>query len=138
MRLWICAAAVNGFVAVALGAYAAHGAGVGLAPEAVEWLRIGARYGAVHALALLAVAALAGGAAPGGAVVGARWLRLAGWGFLLGTVLFSGLLYGLGLTGWRPLGAVVPLGGLSFLVGWVALFAYGLGLRRAVGARGSA
>jgi uncharacterized membrane protein YgdD (TMEM256/DUF423 family) len=55
-------------------------------------------------------------------------LRLAGWGFLAGSVLFSGALYVMGVTGLRTLGPIVPLGGVLLMAGWVALFAYGLGL----------
>ncbi len=58
-------------------------------------------------------------------------LRLAGWGFLAGSLLFSGGLYVMGVTGLRALGPIVPVGGLLYLAGWVALFGYGLGLRGA-------
>ena len=58
-----------------------------------------------------------------------RSLRLAGWGFLVGTLLFSGALYVMGMTGLRALGMVVPVGGILLLGGWAALFAYGLGWR---------
>ena len=126
MRLWICAAALNGFLAVALGALAAHGL-KGRAPDDyIGWIETGETYGLAHGLALLGVALLAG---HGGGSQRALWI--AGWGFLLGTVLFSGTLYAMGLTGWRALGAVVPVGGVLFLIGWGALFAYGLGLGRA-------
>jgi uncharacterized membrane protein YgdD (TMEM256/DUF423 family) len=67
-----------------------------------------------HALALL-VLAVGGGNLPG------RWVRLSGWSFTLGILLFSGSLYALVLSGVRGLGAVTPFGGVSFLVGWAAL-----------------
>ncbi len=124
MRLWICAAAVNGFLAVALGAYAAHSLRGRVDPEIVGWVEIGADYGLAHALALLGVGLLAGRAARPRLT-----LRLAGWGFLAGTVLFSGVLYVMGVTSSRALGPIVPVGGLLYLAGWAALFAYGLGLR---------
>lgn len=73
-----------------------------------------ARYQMYHALGLLVVA-----------IAAARWpgslVRVSGWSFVAGTVLFSGSLYGLALTGVRWLGAVTPLGGLCFLVGWLCL-----------------
>ena len=125
MRLWICAAAVNGFVAVAVASFAAHGLGHEATPDVVRWLDTGARYQLIHALALLGVALLSGG--PGGS---ARALTVAGWGFLLGTVLFSGGLYLMALSRWRGLGAVVPVGGIGFLVGWAGLLGHGLGLSR--------
>ena len=128
MRLWICAAAVNGFLAVALGAMAAHGLRGRVDPEQIAWIETGSDYGMVHALALLGVALLVG-RAPGGQTPPARSLRLAGWGFLAGTLLFSGSLYVMGLTGLRALGAVVPVGGFLLLGGWAALFIHGWGLR---------
>ncbi len=123
MRLWISAAAVNGFLAVALGAYAAHGLGGGAEAEFVGWLEAGADTGLAHALALLGVGLLAGRTARPRLT-----LRLAGWGFLAGTLLFSGALYVMGVTGARALGPIVPVGGVLLMAGWVALFAYGLGL----------
>lgn len=78
-----------------------------------------ARYQMYHALALLAVAWAAGrrsGAA----------LQFSGWCFVIGTLLFSGSLYTLALSGVRWLGAITPLGGLAFLLGWLAL-AWGMG-----------
>ncbi len=124
MRLWISAAAANGFLAVALGAYAAHGLGGRAEAELVGWVEVGADYGLAHALALLGVGLLAGRTARPRLT-----LRLAGWDFLAGTVLFSGVLYVMGVTSLRALGPIVPVGGLLYLAGWVALFAYGLGLR---------
>ncbi len=124
MRLWIIAAAVNGFIAVAMGALAAHRLQHSLAVEALDWIETGARFGLAHGLALLGVGLLMGRA-----VGPSLALAIAGWGFLVGTVLFSGTLYVMGLMGWSALGAVVPFGGVGLLLGWGALFAYGLGLR---------
>ncbi len=128
MRLWICAAAINGLLAVALGAMAAHGLRGRVEPEQIAWIETGSDYGMAHGLALIGVALL-WGRAPGGLVPLPRSLRLAGWGFLLGTVLFSGALYVMGLTGLRALGAVVPVGGILLLGGWAPLFVHGWGLR---------
>ena len=122
MRLWICAAAVNGFLAVALGAHAAHSLLGRVEPERIAWIETGSDYGMAHGLALIGVALLWGQTPP-------RSLRLAGWGFLAGTVLFSGALYVMGMTGLRALGAVVPVGGVLLLGGWAALFVHGWGLR---------
>ena len=126
MRLWISAAAVNGFLAVALGAYAAHSLRGRAEAELVGWLEVGADYGLAHALALLGVGLLAGRTARP-----RMTLRLAGWGFLVGSVLFSGVLYVMGVTGSRALGPIVPVGGVLLMAGWAALFGYGLGLRGA-------
>jgi len=117
MRLWIAGGAVNGFLSVAMGALAAHALCNRVGAEALGWIETGARYGAIHALALLALAALA-------ARGGGRLLALAGWAFLGGTVLFSGSLYIMGVSGGRALAPLVPIGGLLFLVGWGLLVIY--------------
>ncbi len=124
MRLWICAAAVNGLLAVALGAHATHSLLGRVAAERIAWIETGADYGMAHGLALLGVALLWGRTpAP------PRSLGLAGWGFLAGSLLFSGVLYVMGMTGLRALGMVVPVGGILLLGGWAALLVYGWGLR---------
>jgi uncharacterized membrane protein YgdD (TMEM256/DUF423 family) len=118
-RLWIRLAAASGLISVAAGAFAAHGIAD---PSAKEWLRTGANYEAIHALATLAAAALFPAAA-----------RRAGWPpalFLLGSLLFSGSLYAMALGAPRWFGAVTPLGGVLFLAGWAAL-AWAAGERRA-------
>ncbi len=74
----------------------------------------GVLYHLVHALAVLAVGILAD-RNPNGALIAS------GWAFTVGFVLFSGSLYALALTGVRVLGAITPIGGVAFLVGWLAL-----------------
>jgi uncharacterized membrane protein YgdD (TMEM256/DUF423 family) len=124
MRLWLCVGAANGFIAVAIGAFAAHGLDGQAWQGARQWVETGAQYQMAHALALLAVAVLSG-RAEGAA---RRWLAVAGWCFLAGLVLFSGGLFLMALAGVAGLGAVVPVGGLAFLAGWAALFTAGLRL----------
>lgn len=103
-----------GFLAVALGAFGAHGLEGQLTADRLDTYHTAAHYHLIHALALFAAAwALERG--------GGRAARLAGWGFGLGTLVFSGSLYLLAITGARWLGAVTPLGGLLLLAGWVAL-----------------
>jgi uncharacterized membrane protein YgdD (TMEM256/DUF423 family) len=113
-RRFFALGAVFGFLAVALGAFGAHELRGRLTPNDLAVYETGVRYQMYHALALLAVAWAA-----------TRWpvgtLRLAGWLFVAGIVLFSGSLYALVLTGHRALGAVTPLGGLSFLAAWALL-----------------
>ncbi len=111
MNGWLLAAALNGFLAVAAGAFAAHG----MEGAAADWLRTGSRYEMWHALALLAVAWRREAEGPRTA------LAVAGWAFVVGTILFSGSLYVLAVTGWRGAGMVAPVGGAAFLVGWAAL-----------------
>jgi uncharacterized membrane protein YgdD (TMEM256/DUF423 family) len=106
---WAAIGAGLMFLTVALGAFGAHGLKTRLAPEMLAIFETGVRYQAYHALGLLALAALKGP-------------DRAGWCFLVGIVLFSGSLYALALTGVRWLGAITPIGGVLFLVGW-ALFA---------------
>ncbi len=114
MKPWLAVAAVNGFLAVAFGAIAAHALSGRLAPHALQIFETGARYHMYHALALgLAAFAMRGGAS--GAAQGAACF------FLAGIVLFSGSLYLLALTGLDLLGFVTPFGGLAFLIGWSLL-----------------
>jgi uncharacterized membrane protein YgdD (TMEM256/DUF423 family) len=124
IRLWICTGAANGFVAVALGAFATHFLDKQLSKEAIGWIATGARYELFHAVALLSVAWLAGRE-----VRSPVSLSVAGWSFLLGSVLFCGTLYLMALTGVTGIGRVVPIGGVAFLFGWGSLFFYGLALR---------
>ncbi|HEV2764292.1 MAG TPA: DUF423 domain-containing protein [Pyrinomonadaceae bacterium] len=113
-RTFFLLGAASGFVAVAAGAFGAHALKDRLTPEMLNTFEVGARYQMYHALALLA-AGWAQTRWPGGAASAAGWL------FVLGTLLFSGSLYLLSLTGTRWLGAITPLGGLAFLAGWLCL-----------------
>ncbi|MDP2479089.1 MAG: DUF423 domain-containing protein [Candidatus Palauibacterales bacterium] len=108
------AGAISAFVGVAAGAFGAHGLHGRISPDLLEVFDTGVRYQMIHALALVALAALAG-RWPSGA-----W-GAAGWLFVAGTVMFSGSLYALALTGIRWLGAVTPFGGVAFLAGWVVV-----------------
>jgi uncharacterized membrane protein YgdD (TMEM256/DUF423 family) len=111
-RLFFVLGAGVAFVAVAAGAFGAHGLRGRLTPEMLAVFETGTRYAMFHALGLVAVAWAVG-----------RWpsAAAAGWLFVAGVLLFSGSLYVLSLTGIRWLGAVTPLGGLCFLLGWLAL-----------------
>lgn len=113
-RLFLGIGSASALIAVALGAFGAHGLRARIVPDMLTTFEIGVRYQMYHALALLAVGAVAG-RSPAGAVSAAGWL------FVAGTVLFSGSLYVLSLTGQRWLGAVTPFGGLAFLAGWAVL-----------------
>src|SRR5215467_9139998 len=104
---WIAIGALNAALAVAAGAFAAHGLRDKLDARMLEVFETGARYHMYHALAMILAGFLAGTAARGAAT--------AGWLFQAGIVLFSGSLYVLALTSVRTLGAVTPLGGVAFL-----------------------
>ena len=113
-RLFVVCGAVSAFIGVGAGAFGAHALKARLAPDLLAVFDTGSRYQLIHALALIAV----GWACqrwPGSSV---RW---AGWSFLVGTLLFSGSLYVLALTGVRGFGAVTPFGGVAFLAGWALL-----------------
>lgn len=114
-RIWLALGALNALLAVASGAFGAHGLKARVAAELLPIWETGARYHMYHALGLLAVGFLA--LHKPGTLVNAS-----GWALLAGIVVFSGSLYALTLSGVRALGAITPIGGVSFLVGW-ALFA---------------
>ncbi len=110
--------AISGFIAVACGAFGAHALKARLTTDQLQIWETAARYQMYHALALVAVGLLASQSA-------SPWAARAGWGFTLGTLLFSGSLYALALSGIRVLGAVTPFGGVAFLAGWI-MFALAL------------
>lgn len=113
-RLFLLLGAIAGFLAVALGAFAAHGLKDILSPGLLSAFQTGAEYQTTHALALLGTGILM-------LQRDCRAWRIAGWAFASGILLFSGSLYLLALTDARWLGAVTPLGGTAFLIGWAAL-----------------
>jgi uncharacterized membrane protein YgdD (TMEM256/DUF423 family) len=115
-RVFFIAGALSGFVGVALGAFAAHGLKMRLAPELLATFEVGVRYQMYHALALIGVA-WACTRWPGSAALAAGWL------FIAGTIVFSGSLYLFAITGTRWLGAITPIGGLALLAGWLCLAA---------------
>ena len=114
-RLFLMIAAISGFSAVVIGAFAAHGLKKVLAPEMIEVVKTGVQYQMYHALALLLIALWLSHKPD------ARGLKAAGLAFILGSLLFSGSLYALALGAPRWLGPITPLGGLCFLVGWMLL-----------------
>jgi uncharacterized membrane protein YgdD (TMEM256/DUF423 family) len=113
-RLFFALGSLLAFLAVALGAFAAHGLKEKLEPAMLAVFKTGVEYQFLHALGLLAVS-WAVTRWPGWAAVASGWLLVAG------IAVFSGTLYGLSLTGIRWLGAITPIGGVSFLAGWMAL-----------------
>lgn len=107
--------ALAGFLGVALGAFGAHGLRSRLSPEMLAVFETGVRYQMYHVLALLITAAAIG------RLGDARLLVVAGWFFVAGIILFSGSLYALAWTRVTMWGAVTPIGGLAFLIGWACL-----------------
>jgi len=120
-RCWILLGALAGATGVAAGAFGAHAlsdpevqARLQLVPRDLETFETAVRYQMYHAPALV-LAGLLSLRQP------SRWSALAGWAFFLGILIFCGLLYGIVFSHVRILGAIVPLGGLSFIAGWIFL-----------------
>lgn len=111
---FIFLAALNGFLAVALGAFGAHALEARLSADMLEVFQTGVQYQMFHVTGLLGVHVL-NKARP------ARGTVVAGYLFAAGIVLFSGSLYVLALTGITALGIITPLGGLGFLAAWLLL-----------------
>lgn len=101
-------------IGVALGAFGAHGLRGRLSPDMLAVFETGVRYQMYHALALIVIFEIM-------ARLDGWLIRAAGWLFTAGIVLFSGSLYVLALTGATTLGAVTPLGGVAFILGWACL-----------------
>lgn len=114
MNLWFMIAAINGALAVASGAFAAHGLQGKLDAHAMQVFETGARYHMYHALAIGLAALAMRGTASQSASYAAVF-------FLAGIILFSGSLYVLALTGMRAIAIVTPFGGVAFLIGWIVL-----------------
>ena len=108
------AGAISAFIAVAAGAFGAHALREALPADRLQVFETAARYQMFHAIALLVVGLATFGEGFGAALWAARL-------FVIGTVLFSGSLYTLALSGVRTWGAVTPIGGLAWLAGWIAL-----------------
>jgi uncharacterized membrane protein YgdD (TMEM256/DUF423 family) len=113
-RHFLGVGALSAFLAVAAGAFGAHALRDIVTPDRLVVWETAARYQMYHALGLIVVSYLAAQKDAGPA-------RLAGWLFVAGTLLFSGSLYLLTVTGITWLGAVTPLGGVAFLVGWLSI-----------------
>ena len=115
-RLFLALGCIAALLAVAVGAFGAHGLKARIAPELMAVYKTGVEYHFYHALGMILVG-LAALHLPQSA-----WLTGAGWAMLAGIVLFSGSLYALSLTGLGWLGAITPFGGAAFIAAW-GLFA---------------
>ena len=112
---YVALGALSGFLSVALGAFAAHGLKTRLEPAMLEVFKTGVLYQFFHSLALVLVGILA-------VIDPGTSFRVCAMFFGVGIFLFSGSLYALSLSDVKILGAITPLGGVSFLVGWFVLF----------------
>lgn len=116
VRVFLLTAAIFAGLSVASGAFASHALREQLSDRALEIFETGARYQMYHALGILAIALLLSQTQ-----MAQFWLIAAGYAFIVGIFLFSGSLYTLSLTGSKVLGAITPLGGIAFLIGWGCL-----------------
>lgn len=114
MKLFLILGIINGFLAVALGAFGAHGLEGKLTEKAIGTWEKAVTYQMFHTMALLVTALLLAKFQSGGML----W---AGWMFFIGIVLFSGSLYAYSTTGITAFALITPLGGVAFLAGWVLL-----------------
>lgn len=106
----VIAGAVLGGLAVALGAFGAHGLKARVDAEALGWWQTAVQYHMWHALAILALG-----------LSGQTWGRLPGWLFTVGDLIFSGTLYAMALGAPRWFGAITPIGGVLMIAGWAVL-----------------
>ena len=119
-RLFLIFAAANGFLSVALGAFAALGPKAKVSAYNLEVLNTASEYQMTHSLALLGVSILLMQKTT------AISLTVSAWAFSLGLIVFPGSLYLLVLLNMPVFGAITPLGGAAFLVGWAAMLVYGI------------
>ncbi|MGC5328501.1 DUF423 domain-containing protein [Brevibacillus sp. SYSU BS000544] len=115
MRFFLFLGSINMFLAVALGAFGAHGLKAMITPEKLAVYQTGVHYHMIHALGLLAVALLLSKNPQ------SSLLNWSGWAMFIGIILFSGSLYVLSVYGLGKLGIITPIGGLAFLIGWLLL-----------------
>ncbi|WP_066056958.1 DUF423 domain-containing protein [Robertmurraya korlensis] len=115
MKTFIIIGAINAFLAVALGAFGAHGLEGRVEQKYLEIWKTGVTYQMFHATGLLIVGVMLG------RLPANTLLSWSGWMMLIGIVLFSGSLYVMTLTKISILGAITPLGGLSFLAAWILI-----------------
>ena len=113
-RLFLAIGSISGALAVILGAFGAHGLKSRLSEKMLANYMTGVEYHFYHTFALLAVGLLA-------MHLPSRLLSAGGWAFIIGILIFSGSLYVMALTGITKLGAITPIGGLLFIIGWTLL-----------------
>lgn len=115
LKLFIIIGSINMFLAVGLGAFGAHGLQGKLTERMFEIYQTGVQYHMIHAIGILIIAAVAD------RFGNPAMLSWAGWAMFIGIIFFSGSLYILSISGVKILGAITPIGGVFFLVGWLLL-----------------
>lgn len=114
-KIFLVLGGLNAFLAVAIGAFGAHGLKNKLTSDMLTIYQTGVHYHMFHALGLILIAILHDKFAD------ASMISWSGWLIFIGIIFFSGSLYTLSITGIKGFGAVAPIGGLAFLIGWVLL-----------------
>jgi uncharacterized membrane protein YgdD (TMEM256/DUF423 family) len=115
MKVFIIIGAINAFLAVALGAFGAHGLADKLGPKYLEIWKTGVTYQMFHATGILVIALLLG------KVASSSLFTWSGWLMFIGIIFFSGSLYILSVTKVGILGAITPIGGVCFLAAWILM-----------------
>lgn len=110
---WLIITAISGFLAVALGAFAAHGLKPYLDDRAQDWFKLATTYQMWHTLALLALVPTL--------LERNRWFSVSAYSWLIGLTLFAGSLYAMAITGNTHLAVITPIGGTALLIGWLSL-----------------
>ncbi len=110
--IWTAFGSFFAALGVGLGAFGAHALKSRLSPEDLAIFEVGVRYQMYHALALLALGFIA-------SKIDSTLIKVSGWSFIFGIVIFSGSLYTLVFSGVRTWGAVTPIGGLAFILAWL-------------------
>lgn len=105
---------INMAIAICLGAFGAHGLKTKVSKTMLENWNTGTLYHLIHAVALLCIGLLISRIGNQGS-----WIHIAGWLIIVGIILFSGSLYTMVLTNMKSLGAITPIGGLSFIIAWI-------------------
>lgn len=113
-RIFVMLGSINMLLAVALGAFGAHGLKGKITDEYLTIYQTGVHYHMIHALGLILVGILM-------TKISGKMVNASGWLLFIGIVIFSGSLYALSLSGIKIIGAITPIGGVSFLVGWLLL-----------------
>ncbi|RDW20504.1 DUF423 domain-containing protein [Oceanobacillus chungangensis] len=114
MKLFLILGAINGFIAVALGAFGAHGLEGKVSEKQIGTWNTAVDYQMFHTMALFVTGLLLAKFQSGG-------LQWAGWMFLVGIIIFSGSLYLYSVTSVKTFGMITPIGGVAFLIGWILL-----------------
>ena len=113
-QIFISTSAILGLLGVALGAFGSHGLKERLSEDMMSVYQTGSHYHLIHALALLGIGILA-------RQMDVTAIKVAGISMIFGILVFSGSLYALAISGVRILGAITPIGGVGFMIGWAAL-----------------